>query len=140
VLALERKTMPPKPATAPKTGAAAARVSKSPAGARPPAGAKPAAATPKAAKAGDAKPAKEDKKADSGGGMTTEEQERLIRNSIDHESKIRDQIAALTGKVRLRAHFFSRAKAWGFNICAPRQTPRHPRGRRRPTFSLHART
>jgi hypothetical protein len=27
------------------------------------------------------------------------DQERILRNSIDHESKIRDQIAALTGKV-----------------------------------------
>jgi len=31
--------------------------------------------------------------------MDPAEQERILRNSIDHESKIRDQIAALTGKL-----------------------------------------
>ena len=32
------------------------------------------------------------------------EQERVLRNSIDHEAKIREQIAQLTGKVRSSIH------------------------------------
>jgi hypothetical protein len=89
--------MPPKPATGtPKTGAA--RTGKSPASARPTAGSKSGTSTPKAAKASGTKAAaKDDAKAE--GGMSSEEQDRLIRNSIDHETKIRDQIQALTGKV-----------------------------------------
>jgi len=84
--------MPPKPA-APRAAAAAAKAGTPKAG----------AAKKDTAKKADAKAAPADKgaAAEGGSGLTTEEQDRVLRNSIDHESKIRDQIAALTGKVRL---------------------------------------
>lgn len=63
-------------------------------------GAKPAAAPAARPGAAGAKPAaagKAGKKDDDNG--VTAEQERVLRTSIDHESKIREQIEALTGKV-----------------------------------------
>mmetsp|Transcript_27133 Transcript_27133/g.46155 ORF Transcript_27133/g.46155 Transcript_27133/m.46155 type:complete len:554 (-) Transcript_27133:712-2373(-) len=76
--------MPPKPA-APKTGSKPVT---------PKPGGKAATPKPGGAKAG----AKGKKGAEE---KTPEqiEQERVLRNSIDHEAKIRDQIAALTGKL-----------------------------------------
>jgi predicted DNA-binding antitoxin AbrB/MazE fold protein len=76
----------------------------------PPKKTAPAAAVKKGAtpKAADKKPAastaakkKDDSKPAAGGGseMSAEDGDRILRNSIDHEAKIRDQIAALTGKL-----------------------------------------
>lgn len=118
--------MPPKPATGtPKTGAA--RTGKSPATARPPAGSKSGTSTPKTAKASGTKAAAKDG-AKEEGGMSSEEQDRLIRNSIDHETKIRDQIQALTGKVNSAHAFYILCifyRAWDGGFCIKADSIRH---------------
>ena len=91
--------MPPKPAAAK--------------GAKPgtPKGAKPGGAAKKGGKKGEEKTAEEI------------EQDRVLRNSIDHEAKIRDQIAALTGKVD---SFCDTATCLDASSCAYERVPPPP--------------